>query len=81
MWRTLLEKLSLAINGMSCGHCLSRVKQTLAATPGVRVDDVSIGSASVSYDAAVKSAATIADAVSAAGYPASALAEGAPKPA
>jgi copper chaperone CopZ len=65
-----MEKLSLAIDGMSCGHCLSRVKQALAATPGVRVDDVSIGAASVSYDATVTSAAKIAGAVSAAGYPA-----------
>jgi copper chaperone CopZ len=65
-----MEKLSLAIDGMSCGHCLSRVKQALAATTGVHVDDVSIGAASVSYDAAVTSAAKIAGAVSAAGYPA-----------
>jgi copper chaperone CopZ len=65
-----MEKLSLAIDGMSCGHCLSRVKQALAATPGVRVDDVSIGAASVSYDAGVTSTAKIAGAVSAAGYPA-----------
>jgi copper chaperone CopZ len=66
---------------MSCGHCLSRVKQTLAGTPGVQVDDVSIGFASVSYDAAVTSASAIADAVSAAGYPTHALADGVPKPA
>lgn len=79
MRRNLVEKLSLAINGMSCGHCVSRVRQTLAATPGVHVDDVSIGSASVSYDAAVTSAATIAAAVSAAGYPARAHVEGVPK--
>jgi Cu+-exporting ATPase len=65
-----MEKLSLAIDGMSCGHCLSRVKQALAATPGVNVDDVSIGTATVSYDAVVTSAAKIAGAVSAAGYPA-----------
>ncbi len=65
-----MEKSSFAIDGMSCGHCVSRVRQTLAATPGVRVDDVSIGAASVFYDAAVTSAAEIAGAVSAAGYPA-----------
>jgi copper chaperone CopZ len=81
MRRTLVEKLSLAINGMSCGHCISLVRQTLAGMPGVHVDDVSIGLASVRYDAAVTSAATIADAVSAAGYPAHALVGGAPKPA
>ena len=71
-----MEKLSLAIDGMSCGHCVSRVRQTLATAPGVHVDDVSIGAASVSYDAAVTSAAKIAAAVSAAGYPVRAQAEG-----
>ena len=65
-----MEKLSLAIDGMSCGHCVARVRQALAATPGVHVDAVSIGAASVEYDAAATSAATIADAVRAAGYPA-----------
>lgn len=76
-----MEKLRLAINGMSCGHCVALVRQTLAGRPGVHVDDVSIGSASVSYDAAVTSAAAIAAAVDAAGYPARALAEGVAKPA
>jgi len=71
-----MEKLRLVMGGMSCGHCVSRVRRTLAATPGVHVDDVSIGAASVSYDAAVTSAAKIAAAVSAAGYPARAEAEG-----
>ncbi len=75
-----MEKLRLVINGMSCGHCISRVRQTLAATPGVQVADVSIGSASVSYDSAVTSPATIAAAVDAAGYPARALAEGVRNP-
>ena len=55
---------------MSCGHCVGRVKQALTAAPGVRVDDVSVGSASVSYDAAVTTAEKITSAVSAAGYPA-----------
>ena len=42
-----MEKLTLAINGMSCGHCVARVQQTLAAMPGVQVNDVAIGSASL----------------------------------
>lgn len=65
-----MEKMTLAIDGMSCGHCVGRVKQTLAATPGVHVDAVSIGAASVSYDPAQTSAEKIVGAVSAAGYPA-----------
>jgi len=65
-----MEKLHLSINGMSCGHCVSRVKQTLAALPGVQVNDVDIGAATVTYDASMESAEAIANAVSEAGYPA-----------
>lgn len=65
-----MEKLTLAIEGMSCGHCVGRVQQALAATPGVHVDDVSIGAASVSFDPALASPEQIAQAVDAAGYPA-----------
>jgi len=65
-----MDKLTLAIDGMSCGHCVARVKQALTATPGVEVNDVSVGSAVVTYDASTTSPEKIASAVSAAGYPA-----------
>jgi copper chaperone CopZ len=65
-----MEKLTLAIDGMSCGHCVARVKQTLAAAPGVHVENVAIGSASLAYDAAASTPETIVAAMSAAGYPA-----------
>jgi copper chaperone CopZ len=65
-----MEKLQLSINGMSCGHCVALVKQTLAALPGVQVDGVDIGVATVTYDSSVESAEAIANAVSEAGYPA-----------
>jgi copper chaperone CopZ len=73
-----MERLTLAIDGMSCGHCVARVKQTLAAAPGVQVENVSIGSASLAYDAAASTPARIAAAVSAAGYPARVKSAGAP---
>ncbi len=38
---------SLAITGMSCGHCVARVRKTLEAQPGVHVHDVQVGSADV----------------------------------
>ena len=65
-----MEKLTLAIDGMSCGHCVARVKQTLTALPGVQVNDVAIGSASLAYDSFATTPEKIATAVSAAGYPA-----------
>jgi copper chaperone CopZ len=74
-----MDKLTMAVEGMSCGHCVSRVKQTLAALPGVQVNDVTIGSASLSYDASITSPEKIATAVSAAGYPARAASAGAPR--
>ena len=55
---------------MSCGHCVALVKQTLGATPGVQVNDVSIGGARLTYDAAMTTPEKIAAAVSAVGYPA-----------
>ena len=39
---------ALDITGMSCGHCVARVKKTLEAQPGVEVHDVQVGSADVS---------------------------------
>ena len=65
-----MEKLTLAIDGMSCGHCVARVKQTLAAVPGVQVNDVAIGSASLAYDSSATTLEKIATALSAACYPA-----------
>jgi copper chaperone len=63
-----MVKLSLVIDGMSCAHCVSSVKQALAATPGVRVNDVSVGKATVEYDASATTPEKIAASVSAAGY-------------
>ena len=65
-----METLSLTIQGMSCNHCIGRVSKALSALTGVRVDDVSIGSARVTYDPAAVSVAQIASALDAAGYPA-----------
>jgi len=65
-----MEQLTLAIVGMSCGHCVARVKQTLATLPGVQVNDVAIGSASLAYESSATTPEKIAMAVSAAGYPA-----------
>lgn len=65
-----METLTLTIDGMSCGHCVARVKRTLSAAPGVHASDVSIGSAAVIYDPVATSPETIATVVRAAGYPA-----------
>lgn len=55
-----MEKMALDIDGMSCSHCVARVKQALSATPGVLTEDVTVGGAAVTYDATVATPETIA---------------------
>lgn len=61
-----METLSLSIRGMTCGHCVARVRTALAAVPGVQVEDVRVGSADVVTEGTP--AATVLAAVTAAGY-------------
>jgi copper chaperone len=63
-----MEKITLGIDGMSCGHCVAAVKKELAGVQGVAVDDVAIGSATVRYDPAVTSLDRISEAIGDAGY-------------
>ena len=61
------NRLQLDIDGMSCGSCVAHVRSALARLPGVRVDDVQIGSAVVALAPTVGEAA-IRQAITAAGY-------------
>lgn len=57
------ERLTLSIDGMSCGHCVRTVTEALSSVPGVRVFSVALGSAEI--DAASPNAAN--DAIAALG--------------
>lgn len=63
-----MEALNLTIGGMSCGHCVKAVDKALKAVPGVQVQEVKVGGASVQYDPAATSPSAIAEAVTEAGY-------------
>jgi len=63
-----MSKLTMKIDGMSCGHCVAAVREALTELPGVQVDDVRIGSAAVRYDPAAVTPEQVADAVRDAGY-------------
>jgi copper chaperone CopZ len=63
-----MERLTVRIEGMSCGHCVARVRKALESVPGVRVDQVAIGSAQVGVDPAVTDRRAVAGAISAAGF-------------
>jgi copper chaperone CopZ len=42
-----MTTLRINIEGMSCGHCISHVREAISAVPGAVADDVRIGSAEV----------------------------------
>ena len=65
-----MRRLTLHIEGMSCGHCLNAVNGALATLPGVQVDSVRIGRAELSYDESATTPSRIEAAVADAGYPA-----------
>jgi len=58
----------LKIEGMSCQHCVMRVKKALDGTNGIVGTSVEIGSASVSYDEAKIGKEAIVSAIEKAGY-------------
>ena len=63
-----MEQLHLEIEGMSCGGCVAAVRAALSRVPGVRVDDVSIGKATIAIDRSRASVGSVIDAVQDAGY-------------
>lgn len=71
-----MSKVTLHIEGMSCGHCLNAVNKALHAIPGVSVGSVQIGRAVVEVPAGGPAPEAIAEAVRAVGYPATAVREG-----
>jgi copper chaperone CopZ len=63
-----MQQTTMAIAGMNCGGCVSAVQQALGAVPGTRVDAVTVGSATISYDATRTNPPALAQAVRDAGY-------------
>jgi copper chaperone CopZ len=63
-----VRRLTLHIEGMSCGHCLNAVNRALAALPGVQVDSVRMGRAELHYDESITRPSRIEAAVTDAGY-------------
>ena len=63
-----MQRATLHIEGMSCGHCLNAVNRALTAVPGVTIDAVRIGRADVSYDETTAGPADLEAAIAEAGY-------------
>ena len=63
-----MEQATIAITGMSCGHCVAGVKRALAGVDGVEVQEVKVGSATVAYDPRAVAPERIAQAIEDEGY-------------
>ena len=63
-----MRDLHIEIVGMTCDHCVRAVKNRLAATPGVSVKDVKVGSADIALDESRASMTDVEDAISDEGY-------------
>jgi len=67
------KKVTLKVEGMTCGHCVGRVKKALDAAPGVLEAKVDLASATAEIRfAAATDAEKLAEIVTEAGYPAKA---------
>src|SRR5450759_2538640 len=65
---TPMEKLTMNISGMTCGHCVGQVTKALKSLDGVQVEQVKVGLATVAYDPSRTSPDQLAQAVEDAGY-------------
>jgi copper chaperone len=63
-----MKPVTLHIEGMSCGHCLNAVNRALTSLPGVTLESIQIGRASLHYDESVVDPLAIQNAVRDAGY-------------
>lgn len=58
----------IKIDGMSCMHCVGRVKKAIDGLDGVQSAEVAVGSADVKFDDAKLSQADIEQTIVKAGY-------------
>ena len=63
-----MEKTTIKIEGMSCGHCVKTVKNVLGRVEGLEVNDVQIGEASLSHEPNNLQLDTIREALDDAGF-------------
>lgn len=63
-----MERVTMQIDGMTCGHCVARVTKALKALEGVDVERLSVGSATVAFDPNATSEEKIAQAIEDQGY-------------
>jgi copper chaperone CopZ len=63
-----MQTLKLKIGGMSCNHCLMRVKKALESSPGVKSAEVDLASGTATVTGEGMNVNKLISAVVAAGY-------------
>jgi copper chaperone len=63
-----MDRITMKIDGMTCGNCVSHVTKALQGLDGVQVEQVRIGAATVAYDPTSTSEDRIARAIEDEGY-------------
>ncbi len=63
-----MNRVTMTIDGMSCGHCVMSVRKALQAIDGVEVQEVRVGAATVAFDPGATSADQLRQAVEDEGY-------------
>ncbi len=63
-----MSESTIQIDGMSCMHCVMRVKKAIEALPGIQGLNVEVGKATVQFDDAKTSQKDIEGAITKAGY-------------
>lgn len=63
-----MERITMDIDGMTCGHCVRSVDAALKELAGVTVEQVAVGHATVSFDPAATTTDRIAQAIAGEGY-------------
>jgi copper chaperone CopZ len=63
-----MAEVNFKIEGMSCEHCVMRVKKTIGLLPGVSEAEVDIGTARIRYDELKIREKALREAVEKAGY-------------
>ena len=63
-----MERVTMKIDGMTCGHCVAAVTKALKGLDGVNVEQLSVGSATVAFDPNATSEDRITQAIEDQGY-------------
>jgi copper chaperone len=63
-----MAEATIKIEGMSCQHCVMRVKKVIDAVAGVTKSDVAVGSATIQFDESKTKKEDITATIEKAGY-------------